>query len=75
VAFIEDAAAVVDYLAPRLRTGDLVLTLGAGDIWQVADRLVEALRVRHRAAANGDRTSGAADGLLPPPQAVSPDVR
>ncbi len=37
---------VVDYLVPRLRRGDLVLTLGAGDIWQVADELVRVLRTR-----------------------------
>lgn len=55
VTFIEDAPAVVAYLLPRLRSGDLVLTLGAGDIWQVADRLVEALRRAH----NGSGPQGA----------------
>lgn len=67
VAFIQDAGGVVDHLVPRLREGDLVLTLGAGDIWQVADRLVEVLRARQQAAGNRDRTPpGQADALLAP---------
>lgn len=43
VTFVPDAGAVVEALLPRLRPGDLVLTLGAGDIGQVADRLVRRL--------------------------------
>lgn len=35
---------VASYLQPRLAAGDLVLTMGAGDIWKVADELVERLR-------------------------------
>ncbi len=30
-------------LAPQLTAGDLVLTLGAGDVWKVADELVAAM--------------------------------
>lgn len=68
VTFIQDAGTVADYLLPHLRSGDLVLTLGAGDIWQVADQLVEALRRRHRAAGNGERSSSGEPGaLLTPP--------
>ncbi len=37
-ADLEDAVALVDELA---ETGDVVLTLGAGDVWQVAERLLE----------------------------------
>lgn len=47
VAFIQDAQRVVDHLMPSLRPGDIVLTLGAGDIGTVADELVAALRRRH----------------------------
>jgi UDP-N-acetylmuramate--alanine ligase len=35
---------VFDYLIHSLHSGDLVLTMGAGDIWQVAYRLGDALR-------------------------------
>lgn len=34
---------VFDYLLKITQPGDLVLTMGAGDIWKVADRLVEWL--------------------------------
>jgi UDP-N-acetylmuramate--alanine ligase len=33
-------------LAERVRPGDLVLTLGAGNVWQVGERLLERLRER-----------------------------
>jgi UDP-N-acetylmuramate--alanine ligase len=34
----------VDMLRANLREGDLVLTLGAGNVWQAGDRLLSALR-------------------------------
>src|SRR5207249_2980256 len=37
-------ARVVKHLLPVLRSGDLVLTLGAGDIWKTAEELVTALK-------------------------------
>lgn len=46
VTFIGEKDQVVPALLPNLRTGDLVLTLGAGDIWRIADDLVAALRSR-----------------------------
>ncbi len=52
VTFVEDPGAVVAYLVPRLRAGDLILTLGAGDIWRVADALVDALRPQAGSEAN-----------------------
>jgi len=60
VTFVEDTQAVVDHLLPNLRRGDLVLTLGAGDIWRVADALVGALQ------RQGDSPVGAGDGIVPP---------
>lgn len=36
--------AIVEMLAQEVRRGDLVLTMGAGDIWKVADELVERIR-------------------------------
>ncbi|WCK53659.1 UDP-N-acetylmuramate--L-alanine ligase [Aneurinibacillus sp. Ricciae_BoGa-3] len=35
---------VLAYLEPNVKPGDLVLTMGAGDIWKVAEKLVEKLR-------------------------------
>lgn len=55
---LESAERVVDYLIPRLRRGDLVLTLGAGDIWRVADALVSALRKRGSHADNAPLARG-----------------
>lgn len=71
VTFAEDADTVVEYLAPRLRTGDLVLTLGAGDIWQVADRLMERLHRLGRpdAGATGEVEPSGATDSVPAPRA------
>lgn len=43
---IDEFPAIVDSLAERLKPGDLVMTMGAGDIWKVADELVQRLRER-----------------------------
>jgi UDP-N-acetylmuramate--alanine ligase len=64
VTFVPDTPTVVGHLLPHLRSGDLVLTLGAGDIWKVADALVEALQ-RSTAA------SGSVEGT-PPSVAAAP---
>lgn len=42
---------VFRYLLGRVESGDLVITMGAGDIWQVAYRLGDALDNREKAAA------------------------
>jgi UDP-N-acetylmuramate--alanine ligase len=38
---------VFGYLEESVRPGDLVITMGAGDIWKVADRLAKVLRSRY----------------------------
>ena len=43
VEFIPDKDEVLRKLLPKLRPGDIVLTLGAGDIYKVGEELVEAL--------------------------------
>jgi UDP-N-acetylmuramate--alanine ligase len=43
VFFIPEKDAVVHQLLSHLRSGDLVLTLGAGDIWKVGRSLLERL--------------------------------
>lgn len=40
VQFIPDRAAIASYLESMVREGDVVLTLGAGNIWQVGEELL-----------------------------------
>jgi UDP-N-acetylmuramate--alanine ligase len=44
VEFIPDKGQIVKQLAGKLNPGDIVLTLGAGDIYKVGEALVEALK-------------------------------
>ncbi|MGE5576908.1 MAG: UDP-N-acetylmuramate--L-alanine ligase [Syntrophothermus sp.] len=44
VKLIGEKNDIVEYLAQRAKPGDMVLTMGAGDIWQVAGKLAERLR-------------------------------
>ena len=43
VAFISDKKEIVNHLLQIVTPGDLVITLGAGDIWQVSEELVKRL--------------------------------
>ncbi len=40
-AYVPGLSSVTDHVAQRLVAGDLVMTMGAGDVWKVADELVE----------------------------------
>ncbi len=44
--YLPTKEAVIDELKDRLQPGDLVLTMGAGDIWRVGDTLARLLRER-----------------------------
>jgi UDP-N-acetylmuramate--alanine ligase len=46
VTFVKDKEAVPDLLLPVLRPGDLVITMGAGDIWQIGEEIMRRLTVR-----------------------------
>ncbi len=48
VEFVPAAEEAAEQVARYARPGDLVLTLGAGDIWKAADQLLERLRTRGR---------------------------
>jgi len=43
VHLLSDAGAIVEHLAAAMEPGDLVVTMGAGDIWQVAHTLARRL--------------------------------
>ncbi len=42
-AFVEDFAGAVNILNSRLKSGDLLITLGAGDVWKVGEAVLGAL--------------------------------
>jgi UDP-N-acetylmuramate--alanine ligase len=44
VTFIPDKGAVADYAAGVLKKGDLMITLGAGDVWKIGEQVLEKLR-------------------------------
>jgi len=44
VEFMPDKSQIAKVLAEKLNPADIVLTLGAGDIYKVGDELVEALK-------------------------------
>ncbi|HZD39135.1 MAG TPA: cyanophycin synthetase, partial [Terriglobales bacterium] len=44
VELVSDKRQIVEQVAEKLHPGDIVLTLGAGDIYKVGDALVEALQ-------------------------------
>jgi len=50
VRFLKTKDDVFNYLIDTVRAGDLVLTMGAGDIWQVAYSLGDALNGREKTA-------------------------
>jgi UDP-N-acetylmuramate--alanine ligase len=41
--YVPEFAAIIAVLAEQTRPGDVVITMGAGDIWKVADELVQRL--------------------------------
>jgi UDP-N-acetylmuramate--alanine ligase len=48
VEYIEDKSNVARAVFPILKPGDMVITIGAGDIWKCADELVEKLQTRKK---------------------------
>ncbi len=58
VSFVEDPAALLKTLIEHLRPGDVLLTLGAGDIWKVGEELLQ--RLGHTATRQNDHGAGEA---------------
>jgi len=46
VTYVEDADAALDTLRAMVERGDLVMTLGAGDVWKIGRRLADLLDSR-----------------------------
>ena len=44
VGYAPDASRAAEEAAAEARPGDLVLTLGAGDVWKLGERVLEHLR-------------------------------
>jgi UDP-N-acetylmuramate--alanine ligase len=49
VTLVPDKNQIVERVFPRLRPGDLVITLGAGDVWKAGEKLIERLKDDERA--------------------------
>jgi UDP-N-acetylmuramate--alanine ligase len=47
VTFIPEREKIVDHLMGALRKGDLVITLGAGDVWKIGEEVVKRLEHGH----------------------------
>jgi UDP-N-acetylmuramate--alanine ligase len=43
---LADRKEILEHLLPRLKNGDLVITLGAGDVWKIGEALAEELKKR-----------------------------
>lgn len=41
IIYIKDRTDILDYLDKKLRYGDLLLTLGAGDVWKIGDEYLK----------------------------------
>ena len=44
VTLVPDKSQVMEHVLPRLRPGDMVITLGAGDVWKVGESLIQKLK-------------------------------
>jgi UDP-N-acetylmuramate--alanine ligase len=44
VVYVPHRQDVVDYLDRELREGDLVVTMGCGDVWMLGDAVLERVR-------------------------------
>jgi len=44
VVFLPEKDKIVDHLVKVLRTGDLLITLGAGDVWKIGEQVLERLK-------------------------------
>ncbi|TNF54752.1 UDP-N-acetylmuramate--L-alanine ligase [bacterium] len=51
VAYIKEREEILDYLKQELETGDILLTLGAGDVWEIGE---EYLNTKNKSRKKGE---------------------
>ncbi|MDR3364854.1 MAG: UDP-N-acetylmuramate--L-alanine ligase [Clostridiales Family XIII bacterium] len=54
VWYIENFGEIADFVLANAQPGDLVITMGAGDIYQVGETILEKDRLAYMGQANGD---------------------
>jgi UDP-N-acetylmuramate--alanine ligase len=47
VTFIPDREKIIEHMLSILKEGDLMITLGAGDVWKLGEQIVERLKLRN----------------------------
>jgi len=47
VHYIQDKKQLPEYLKKNTRPGDIVITMGAGDIWKFGEEFLKQLRIRN----------------------------
>ena len=47
VALVPDKSQVVEHVLPRLQPGDMLITLGAGDVWKAGEALIQKLKEKN----------------------------
>ena len=57
VAYISEKEAIVEHLLKTLKSRDMIITMGAGDIWKVGDDLVSELKGHEEGNFASDRSS------------------
>jgi len=55
VTLVSDKNKIPEKLLPRLKSGDMVLTLGAGDIWKVGEALIRTLKENRGLPEEGEK--------------------
>ncbi len=64
IILVNNKEEIVDYLEKEVRTGDLVITLGAGNIWTVARDLVERLKQKHSCSTEDHTLASEAKAIV-----------
>ena len=47
VSLVQDKKKILDQVIPRLKPDDMVITLGAGDVWKIGESLIQELKKGH----------------------------
>ena len=42
--YIPEKKAVIEYTAEQAQPGDIIITLGAGDVWDISERVIQKLK-------------------------------